>query len=113
MLELSRKEIKADEVFSKLLKELVSKHEIAKHTEETLLKNWHVKDFCEIAVHFTIVHGKRALFISYEISTWYKEPNGVRARVDSITIYDDFMEYESTRQRALHGTKRADIPNIN
>lgn len=111
MIELSREQIKADEVWSELLQRIIQNHVVASHTKQTLLENKHVKDFCEEARHFVVIVGD--IFIHYDTASWYKEPDGAVVRVESITIYDNFMEYESARLKQLHGSGKADIPNIN
>lgn len=113
MIELSRKEIKADEVYRHLLKYIAENHKIASHTEDILLKNKHVKDFCECARYFVMIKTEKPLFIHYDINSWHKHPYGAQCRIENIGIYDDFMEYESARLRELHGAETKDIPNIN
>lgn len=113
MIELFREEIKADEVYNQLLAAILSNHKVTNHTENVLLKNKHIKDFCECSRHFIMINSDKPLFIHYDVNSWFKHPNGVQLRIESIGIYDDFMEYESARLKGLHGSEKADIPNIN
>lgn len=113
MIELFRKEIKNDPAFTMLLQVIVNNHKIPKYTEETLIKNKDVKDFCECSRHYITMSGENPLYIHYDVYSWYKHPNGASVRVQSIGLYDDFMEYEAARLKGLHGSERADIPNIN
>ena len=100
-----------DEVLGKIWDIIRSKHKMANHTRKNLMKNRHIKDFCEITVHF--INMGNELYISYETSTWLRTKNDVAIRIDSVTVYDDFMEYEAVRNRGLHSGKPSDIPNIN
>ena len=115
MIEISREEFKKDPVFRKLFEVIKSRHVVAKHTEKVLYDNRHIKDFCEEARHFVFLPGNNGtdIFLHYDVASWYKHPNGVQVKIDSIGVYDDFMEYEKARVSGLHGTKGSDIPNIN
>lgn len=101
------------DVMGKLHKMLVKEHKVADHTEKVLLENRHIKDFCEEARHFKILAGKNPIYLHYDVGSWFKEPMGVQVVIDSIGIYDDFMEYETARMKQLHGAEKKDIPNIN
>jgi hypothetical protein len=113
MEEFNREFFKKDEVFKELFEFLKSKHQVANHTKKVLYDNRHIKDFCEIARHYIMMPGKNPLYIHYDVSSWYKHPQNAQVRIDSIGIYDDFMEYEVARVKGLHSAKSADIPNIN
>lgn len=101
------------EVTGKLHQFLVGHHKVADHTEKVLLENRHIKDFCEEARHFVMMPGKSPLYLHYDVASWFKEPMGVQVVIDSIGVYDDFMEYETARMRELHSAEKKDIPNIN
>lgn len=113
MTEFSRAFFKNDPVMGKLFEIIKSKHIVADHTERVLLKNKHIKDFCEEARHFVMMEGKPTLYIHYDTASWFKEPMGVQVKIESIGVYDDFMEYETARMKGLHSGREADIPNIN
>ena len=114
MTEFKRDFFKNDpEVMGKLHNILVNGHRVADHTEKNLFKNRHIKDFCEEARHFTILQGKKPIYLHYDVASWFKEPMGVQVVIDSIGVYDNFMEYETARMKELHGAKNKDIPNIN
>lgn len=101
------------EVIGKLHKELIKHHKVANHTEKVLIENRHIKDFCEEARHFTIMEGNSPIYLHYDVATWFKEPMGVQVTIDSIGVYDDFMEFEKARMFQLHKAQKKDIPNIN
>lgn len=101
------------EVLGKLHEAIVKQHKVANHTEKVLLRNRHIKDFCEKARHFLVLDGKPQLYLHYDVASWFKEPMGVQVVVDSIGVYDDFMEYEKARMFQLHKAQKKDIPNIN
>ncbi|UCD07276.1 MAG: hypothetical protein JSW41_05650 [Candidatus Aenigmatarchaeota archaeon] len=110
----TRKEIKADPVLRQLLELIKHNHKVPDYTVKELIKHNH-PEMCQQTSHFAILPGKNQVFISYEMSTWYKHPGEFLTRVDSVTVYEDFMEYEKARQT---GFKNAppdgrDIPNIN
>lgn len=109
---IEREQLKEDEVYSRLKDVIKSKHVIADHTRKALIENEGVKDFCAIARHFVLMEGKQPLFIHYDTHNWI-EKGRVLTRIDSVGIYDDFMEYEGARVRGLHGGKPSDIPNVN
>ena len=101
------------EVLGKLHQLLIKNHKVAEHTKKVLLENRHIKDFCEEARHFTIMPGKNPIYLHYDVATWFKEPNGIQMVIDSIGVYDDFIEYEKARMYQLHKAQHKDIPNIN
>jgi hypothetical protein len=97
----------------KLFEIIKSKHVVATHTEKTLLENKHVKDFCEEARHFVMMDGTPPLYIHYDTASWFKQPMGVQVTIDAIGVYDNFMEYETARNKQLQGAEEKDIPNLN
>lgn len=113
MTEFNRDFFKSDPVFFKLFTLLKEMHKVADHTEKTLFDNRHIKDFCEEARHFVMMPGKTILYIHYDVASWWKEPAGVSVIIESIGVYDDFMEYETARMKGLHSGRSAYIPNIN
>lgn len=113
MTEFNREFFKNDPVLHKLFMVVKGNHKVADHTEKVLLENRHIKDFCEESRHFVMMPGSPPLYIHYDVASWFKEPMGVQLRIDSIGVYDDFMEYETARMKGLHSGRPSDIPNIN
>jgi hypothetical protein len=117
MVEILRKAFKgdkADPVFKKLYVAIKQCHVTAEHTKKVLIKNKHIKDFCEEATHFMVLLDAPQIFLQYEVHSWYTNGH-VSIKIVSIGIYDDFMEYEKARLSGLHSAPPgdADIPNIN
>lgn len=112
MTTIQREEFKKDKIFNKLHKEIIKFHKVGEYTKKNLIENKNIKDFCEESRHF-MTNG--TIFISYDVSCWFKHPMGIQIKVDSITIYESFMEYESVRLRELYGDKvnDRDLPNQN
>lgn len=113
MTEFKRDFFKNDPVLGKLYELIKKRHIVADHTEKTLIANRHIKDFCEEARHFVFMDGKPPLLIHYDVASWFKKPMGVQVTIESIGVYDDFMEYETARMKGLHSGRNSDIPNIN
>lgn len=113
MTEFKREFFVNDPIIHKLYVLIKGMHIVADHTEKVLLENRHTKDFCEEARHFVFMGGKPDLFIHYDTASWFKEPMGVQVKIESIAVYDDFMEYEKARMQQLHRAQNKDIPNIN
>ena len=113
MTEFKRELFKQDPVLFKLWEILKRNHLVADHTRQTLYKNRHIKDFCEEARHFMLMPGKPEIYLHYDVASWYHPEGGAFVKIESIGIYDDFMEYETARMKGLHSGREADIPNIN
>ena len=113
MVEFDRNMLKNDPVMNQLFEIVKKNHKVAEHTKRVLLKNKHIKDFCEEARHYSEMPGKKPIYLHYDVASWFKEPMGVQIKIESIGIYDDFMEYNTARMRGLHSGRSADIPNIN
>lgn len=103
---------KKDEVIGRLFDEIKKHHRVAEHTKKSLIAFAAVKDYCEEARHFVAMGGNPQLFIHYDVATWF-EGGRFLIKIDSIGVYDDFMEYERARVSQLHSAKNKDIPNIN
>lgn len=109
-----RKEIKKDTKLSRLSAIIVKGHHIPEYTRKTLINNKDVKDFCEQSRHFSILKRDHTdLYIHYDVSSWFKAPMGVQIIIDSITVYQDYLEYEIARQKALVNTPNSHNPNQN
>ena len=112
----TRAEIKSDEVLNKLLQLILSKHITPMHTVKNLMDLRHVPDICEETVMFAELPAEgehKAIYISYEFSTWVdttSDPNQIKfpTRVDAITLYEHFVEYETTRVKQLSNASRED-----
>lgn len=100
MTTIERKDLKIDPVFAQMHEIVKNNHKVAEHTKKVLLKNKDVKDFCEEARHFVIMEGKEPLFIHYDVSSWFKKPNGVQVRIESVTIYEDYYNEGLTPNEA-------------
>lgn len=101
MQEFNRKEITQDQ----MLKQLARKN---------LLENKGIKDFCEESRHFALLKkkGGKDLHIHYDVSSWYL-PNGVTVKLQTIGIYENYLEYEIARQKGLNSTPHSYSPNQN
>jgi len=105
----TREQIKKSDMLAVLPAVIVSQHKVAGHTVAGLIPNKHIKDFCEITKTFMIIPDM--LYVSYETSTWILEKENnytFPIRVESITIYENFVEYELTRVRELSQAKPED-----
>ena len=102
MEEFSREFFKSDPVFYKLYQMIKRNHKVANHTERVLIKNKHIKDFCEEARHFVELPGEKPLYIHYDVASWYKNGAAV-IRIESIGVYNDFLEYEIARSKIKEG----------
>lgn len=110
MIEIERDEIKAE--YKELLQLIIKNHIIASHTRLVLLKNAHIKDFCEEARHFAILSGTPDFFIHYDVATWFNG-EGFQVRVERIGVYENYLEYEKERIQSLHSNPKADGANLN
>jgi hypothetical protein len=97
MTEFKREFFKHDPVMKELYEIVKKNHKVADHTERTLIQNRHIKDFCEEARHFVMLPGKKTLYIHYDVASWFQPPAGVVVKIESIGVYDDFIEYEKAR----------------
>jgi hypothetical protein len=102
MEEFKREFFKNDPVFYKLFQIIKKNHRVAKHTIKVLNQNKHIKDFCEEARHFVELPGEKPLYIHYDVASWYG-PRGPLIRIESIGVYDDFIEYEIARSKIKEG----------
>ena len=112
MTEFNRELIENDPVFSKLFKIIKANHKIADHTKKILFKNRNVKNFCEEARHFSKLDGSKPIYIHYDVASWYKHPK-VLVSIESIGVYDNFIEYEVARLKGVHSTTNSDGGNLN
>jgi len=118
MIVIEREEIKKDPVFRKLHEHIKENHQVAPHTRKVLLEHKHVKDFCEEARFYVQLGGEdraavRPIYFHYDISSWYKHPDQVVMRVESIGLYEDFLEYETARLKGIHSTNESTGGNLN
>lgn len=103
MEEFKRDFFKNDSVFYQLYQMIKRNHKVAKHTERVLIQNKHIKNFCEEARHFVELPGDKPLYIHYDVASWYKKGR-VLIRIESIGVYDDFLEYEMARAKIKEGS---------
>ena len=113
----TREQIKADPVMSELLRLILSKHTTPGHTVKNLLELQHVPNVCELTTRFVelpATENADAVYLSYEFNSWISvKPEGIifPTRVESITLYETFIEYESTRIKDLSGAAPEDRDN--
>lgn len=113
MTEFDREFLKNDQVLGKLFEAVKRGHVVASHTQKVLIKNKHVKDFCEEARHFVQIGDEDPMYIHYDVSSWFKKPMGVSVKIESIGVYDNFIEYEVARLKGIHSTPDSDGGNLN
>jgi hypothetical protein len=113
MEEFSREFFKNDEVMGTLFQLIKNNHKIASHTVKVLSDNRHIKDFCEESRHFMFLPGEKPLYIHYDVSSWYQEPEGAAIKIESIGVYDDYLEYEVARLKGVHSTSESEGANLN
>lgn len=111
MMEFDRK-WKDDEVIGKIYKIIKKNHKVAEHTKKVLMDNADIKDFCEEARHFIILGESKPLHIHYDVASWYQD-GAALIKIESIGVYDDFLEYEVARLKGIHSTKNSDGGNLN
>lgn len=97
MTEFPRKFFKNDPVMGKLFDVIKRNHKVADHTAKVLYNNRHIKDFCEEARHFVLLPGEKPLYIHYDVASWYHPSGAAQVKIESIGVYDDFLEYEKAR----------------
>lgn len=114
MKTLERESFKNDMVFNFFYQQILKNHKPANHTEKTLFENKHIHDFCEVAQHFSVIELDKELtaHISYDVNSWYNEGGSAKVRVESITLYDNFDEYETIRKTSIYKAKNSDIPTF-
>lgn len=108
MIEFKREHFKKYPEITAIYEIIKKKHNVASHTREVLFKNRRVKNFCEEARHFVLMDLKPPIYLHYDVSSWYHNKDGVLIKIESIGIYDNFKEYESTRLRSLHASPGSD-----
>ena len=114
MTEVSRKEFKADPVYKKLYLAIRKNHKVPRHTHKTLLENRHVKNFVESSRTYLIIKKKTQLLISYDIDSWLVGGDLIEARITSMRIYDNLMEFEKAKSEMYKvAPGDATIPNQN
>lgn len=115
MKEFPREFFKTDPFLYKIWQIIMSNHKAADHTAKNLFENRHIKDFCENARHFIMIPNPAGtmLYAHYDCGSWWNGTDGALVKIDSIGIYESFLEYENARIKQLHNAKNADIPNIN
>ncbi len=115
----SREQIKADPVLMGALEYILSMHETPAQTIKHLRELAHVPNICtETKIFATLPHlpgsNSGAVYLSYEITTWIKKVEGGTAfptRVERLTLYNDFIEYEATRVKELSSAPPEDRDN--
>lgn len=113
MTEFKREFFKNDPVLKKLFEVVKKNHKVAKHTEKVLFDNKHIKYFCEEARHFVFMDGEKPLYIHYDVASWWHEVGATIVKIESIGVYDDYLEYEVTRLKGIHSTPNSAGGNLN
>lgn len=93
--------MKSDPTLNKVLEMIIKNHIPAPHTKKVLLENKHIEDFCEVAESFAELKIRTSLYISYITNSWLKGER-VLVRIDSVSFYDDWNDYQKHRLKGLH-----------
>ncbi len=106
MMIIERAELKADPIWNKLMHVILRNHTTPSHTVKNLLNLRHIKNVCEETTKFVVVGDKEdgEFFISYDFATWIQpdeDPIRFPTRIERVRIFEDFVEYESTRVREI------------
>lgn len=109
MLIIERADLKNEPEFRDLFYLVKRQHEVADHTIKLLLENSHIENFCVQDKHFAVID-QNQFFISYDTNSWHSPPDQAVVRINRVTIYDDYSEYESHRLKCLYaeGTTSSD-----
>lgn len=113
MITIGREEFRKDPVFRQIFETIKAHHVVPGHTSKELLKNKDVKDFCVEARHFIELPGERPIYLHYDVYSWYHSKNGALIRIESITFYDNFIEYQANRLKQLYASPNSDGINLN
>lgn len=105
MTTIGREEFKNDPVFSRVFEDIKQHHVVPEHTSKELLKNKDVKDFCVEARHFV---EWASFYIHYDVLSWYHSKDSALIRIDAITFYDNFQEYQANRLKALYASPNSE-----
>lgn len=111
MIKVLSQEFQLHPVASQIHQVIKRQHVISEPTAKELMDKKHIKDYCVITRHFAILYGSPDLWIHYDVSSWYKEVSGLPSaaiKIDSFVLYDNFIEYESSRVKELSAAKRQD-----
>lgn len=112
MITLSKKQMNSDPVFKKIFDTICEQHRPAAHTKNILMAHRPIKDYCEIAEHYLELTRKTTIYLSYTTNSWIKR-NRVLVQIDSVTFYDDAVEFHRHRLRGIHTAKAANYPEQN
>lgn len=97
MVEFKRETFNSDPIVFMLLDCIANNHDVDEYTRQTLHDFKHVEDFWISSRHFAVFI---PYLIHYDVSCSYKELCGMVGsviRVDSIVVYDDFVEFIKAR----------------
>src|SRR5690348_12663605 len=102
MQKFERKEIKENPEFAELMKYIGMNHVNLPATVEKL-SSLKIPDLCAVDKHyFKLVITGVELYFSYETQSWYIEKtNSIGVKIDSITMYENYIEYEGSRTKDL------------
>lgn len=102
MFVIQRDDLKRDKAWNILLNALIKIHVPEQDTVSLLLSKADVKGFTEVRRHFLILDNK--YYVSYVANSYLKEglpEPAVGVQVESVTVYDDYVEYETTRHKMM------------
>lgn len=104
----TREQIKADETMLEFMNMILQRHETPGHTVKNLVELMHVPNVCELTTAFGVLPGDdsglKPTYFSYDFNTWIKSEGEkliFPTRIESITLYESFIEYESTRVKEI------------
>lgn len=106
MIEITRVEFMNDPTFKLIHNEIMEHHEVPEFTIKELISKRLIKDICQEATHFARL--KNDLYFHYVTSTWIKDKT-FPVRIESITMYDDYAEWEPARVGQLYSAKVSDV----
>ncbi len=104
MITIERDEFKKTKEFNLIFQTVKRAHQVPAHTEKILRENAHIEGFTEVSKHFADIGIKPKLYISY-VTNSQIEGNHVYVRFESITFYDNEIEFMLEKAKALHSDK--------
>ncbi|KKN20173.1 hypothetical protein LCGC14_0938320 [marine sediment metagenome] len=115
MEEIKRNEFKKGGALNVLWKELQKIHKIPDYTLRALRKSEDVKGFYESSRFYIVMRldVDEDVFLHYDVTSSWIRKDYIGTRIDSIGLYDSFMEYERARLKGLYSADEANIPNQN
>lgn len=113
MLTISRNEINKHPYFHTIMKLIIKNHVVPEYTIKMLLKNEHVKDFCEESFFYAQLGDDNPLYIGYLACSRLSSPLSVGVQMESLTIYDNEKEYLIEKAKGMHSQNVGSFPERN